>query len=73
MAPSPTLTAALEAARKAYAKRNPNSLAAFNKATVSLPGGGTRTTLITLPFPLFIESGSGATVTDVDGHTYRDL
>ncbi|WOO82424.1 Beta-phenylalanine transaminase [Vanrija pseudolonga] len=73
MAPSPTLTAALDAAREAYAKRNPNSLVAFNKATVSLPGGGTRTTLITLPFPLFIESGSGATVTDVDGHTYRDF
>ncbi|TXT10608.1 hypothetical protein VHUM_02113 [Vanrija humicola] len=73
MAPSATLTAALEAARESYAKRNPNSLAAFNKATVFLPGGGTRTTLITLPFPLFIESGSGATVTDVDGHTYKDF
>lgn len=71
--PNKALAAALDTARAAYAKRNPASLRAFEEAVQSMPGGSTRTTLITLPFPIFIAKGEGATVTDVDGHTYTDL
>lgn len=67
------LASALADAREAYAKRNPKSLELYQKATESLPGGGTRTTLVVDPFPLMIESGQGSTITDVDGHQYKDL
>lgn len=67
------LASALEAARAAYLERNPRSHEIYKKATESLPGGGTRTTLVVDPFPLMIEKGSGSTITDVDGHTYKDL
>lgn len=70
---SASLEAALKAARDAYAERNPNSSAAYQRAVKVLPGGGTRTTLACDPFPLFIAEGNGATLTDVDGHSYRDL
>jgi len=68
-----TLQAALEEARKAYAARNPNSLSAYEQAVQALPGGGTRTTLACDPFPLYIASGQGGTLTDVDGHVYKDF
>ena len=70
---SMSFTKALETARKRYAERNPKSEAAFAKSVTALPGGGTRTTLTTDPFPLFIDRGDGGTLTDVDGHVYRDL
>jgi glutamate-1-semialdehyde 2,1-aminomutase len=38
-----------------------------------MPGGNTRTVLFTVPFPLRVEKGEGATITDVDGHSYLDL
>jgi len=37
------------------------------------PGGTTRSTVCYPPFPLTIRSGSGARITDVDGHEYVDL
>jgi glutamate-1-semialdehyde 2,1-aminomutase len=67
------LTSALEKAQAAYAARNPNSLAAYEKAVAVLPGGGTRTTLACDPFPLYIAEGSEGTLTDVDGHVYMDF
>lgn len=72
-ASNPGLASALQAARSSYIERNPKSHAAYKKATESLPGGGTRTTLVVDPFPLMIESGKGSTITDVDGHKYKDL
>ena len=38
-----------------------------------MPGGNTRTVLFTQPFPIRIEKGEGATLTDIDGHSYLDL
>lgn len=73
VASNPGLASALEAARASYLERNPKSSEAYKKATQSLPGGGTRTTLVVDPFPLMIASGQGSTITDVDGHTYKDL
>ncbi|BEJ17902.1 hypothetical protein CspHIS471_0701700 [Cutaneotrichosporon sp. HIS471] len=72
-ASNPGLASALKTARAAYLERNPKSYAAYTKATESLPGGGTRTTLVVDPFPLMIASGRGSTITDLDGHTYKDF
>ncbi|BEI86865.1 hypothetical protein CcaverHIS002_0702110 [Cutaneotrichosporon cavernicola] len=72
-ASNPGLASALKTARAAYLERNPKSHAAYTKATESLPGGGTRTTLVVDPFPLMIDSGRGSTITDLDGHTYKDF
>ena len=56
-----------------YEGANPGSLAQYVRACASLPGGNTRTGMFYAPFPLAIETASGATLTDVDGHTYTDF
>ncbi|WVQ63660.1 uncharacterized protein L199_001813 [Kwoniella botswanensis] len=68
-----TLSQALSAARRSYASKNPNSLKAYQQATESLPGGGTRSSIFIHPFPLFIERGEGSEIIDVDGHKYLDF
>jgi glutamate-1-semialdehyde 2,1-aminomutase len=60
-------------ARQAFADRNRGSRAYFDQASKHLPGGHTRTVLFHPPFPLAFASGHGATLTDVDGHTYIDV
>ena len=47
--------------------------AMHERAAAVMPGGNTRTVLFTVPFPLRVEKGEGATITDVDGHSYLDL
>ena len=56
-----------------YLARTPRSRELFERATGSLPGGSTRTTVYTAPYPPYIESGSGLQLRDVDGNTYRDF
>ena len=56
-----------------YLARTPRSRALFERATASLPGGSTRTTVYSAPYPPYAASGSGLVVTDVDGNTYRDF
>jgi glutamate-1-semialdehyde 2,1-aminomutase len=56
-----------------YLARTPRSRTLFERATASLPGGSTRTTVYTAPYPPYIESGAGLRVTDVDGNVYRDF
>ncbi len=56
-----------------YLARTPRSRALFERATASLPGGSTRTTVYTAPYPPYIESGAGLSIRDVDGNTYRDF
>ncbi|HUQ78886.1 MAG TPA: aspartate aminotransferase family protein [Patescibacteria group bacterium] len=56
-----------------YLARTPRSRALFERATDSLPGGSTRTTVYSAPYPPYAASGSGLVVTDVDGNTYRDF
>jgi glutamate-1-semialdehyde 2,1-aminomutase len=45
----------------------------FERATASLPGGSTRTTVYTAPYPPYVASGAGLRVRDVDGNSYRDF
>ena len=39
----------------------------------SLPGGSTRTTVYSAPYPPYAAHGSGLAFTDVDGNVYRDF
>ncbi len=57
----------------AYLERTPRSRALFERATTSLPGGSTRTTVYAAPYPPYIESGAGLQLRDVDGNVYRDF
>jgi len=50
-----------------YAERTPASRALWERALESLPGGNSRTTTFQEPYPLYLESGVGCRVTDVDG------
>jgi glutamate-1-semialdehyde 2,1-aminomutase len=63
----------VDRARQHFADRNPGSRRYFDEASRHLPGGHTRTVLTHPPFPLVFVSGEGATLTDIDGHTYIDL
>ncbi len=56
-----------------YESANPGSRAQYERARKSMPGGNTRTGMFYPPFPLAIEKAAGATLTDVDGHTYTDF
>lgn len=68
-----TLDKALREAMTAFAAAHPVSQAMQAEAEQVMPGGNTRTVLFTAPFPLRIKTGEGATLTDVDGHSYLDL
>ena len=56
-----------------YLARTPRSRALFERATASLPGGSTRTTVYTAPYPPYIAFGAGLLLHDVDGNVYRDF
>jgi glutamate-1-semialdehyde 2,1-aminomutase len=56
-----------------YLARTPRSRDLFERATGSLPGGSTRTTVYAAPYPPYIDFGAGLRVTDVDGNVYRDF
>ncbi|WP_211099929.1 aspartate aminotransferase family protein [Acuticoccus kandeliae] len=68
-----SVLAALADAEAAFVTRNPASRAAHERACAVMPGGNTRTSLWSEPFPLCIASGEGCRITDVDGHTYVDF
>jgi glutamate-1-semialdehyde 2,1-aminomutase len=57
----------------AYLARTPRSRELFERATRSLPGGSTRTTVYTVPYPPYIAAGEGLAIRDVDGNVYRDF
>jgi glutamate-1-semialdehyde 2,1-aminomutase len=56
-----------------YLARTPRSRALWERATASLPGGSTRTTVYSAPYPPYAARGAGLVVTDVDGNDYRDF
>jgi glutamate-1-semialdehyde 2,1-aminomutase len=56
-----------------YLARTPRSRELFERATASLPGGSSRTTVYSAPYPPYASSGAGLLVTDVDGNVYRDF
>jgi glutamate-1-semialdehyde 2,1-aminomutase len=67
------LDTALRQAMDAFAAQRPKTRALHERAAEVMPGGNTRTVLFTAPFPVRIETGEGATLTDIDGHSYLDL
>src|SRR5215212_5687310 len=56
-----------------YLARTPGSAALFERASASLPGGSTRTTIYSAPYPPYMTQGEGIRTWDVDGNTYRDF
>ena len=67
------IDAALDDAMAKFAAKRPKTKALHERATQVMPGGNTRTVLFTAPFPLRVETARGASLTDVDGHSYLDL
>jgi glutamate-1-semialdehyde 2,1-aminomutase len=58
----------LDAAIQRYVERNPTSLDIHKRALDYLPGGNTRTTLYSPPFPVSMKRGQGYQLYDEDGH-----
>jgi glutamate-1-semialdehyde 2,1-aminomutase len=56
-----------------YLARTPRSAELFRRATASLPGGSTRTTVFAPPYPPYIAAGEGIQIRDLDGNAYRDF
>lgn len=56
-----------------YRSTTTRSAELFERATRVLPGGSTRTTIYTEPYPPYIDHGRGATLVDVDGNEYLDF
>jgi glutamate-1-semialdehyde 2,1-aminomutase len=56
-----------------YLARTPASRALFERASRSLPGGSTRTTIFSAPYPPYMARGEGIRTWDVDGNEYRDF
>jgi glutamate-1-semialdehyde 2,1-aminomutase len=74
--PSKNTTARNEAAAallRRYRERTPGSRARNEIARQVMPGGDTRTVAFHAPYPITVESGSGCTITDVDGNEYIDV
>ncbi|OJD17784.1 hypothetical protein AJ78_02136 [Emergomyces pasteurianus Ep9510] len=67
------ITTHLSASHIRYTSRNPKSYAAHQEAVKHLPGGNTRSSIFSTPFPLTIASGKNGTVTSLDGDTYTDF
>jgi glutamate-1-semialdehyde 2,1-aminomutase len=64
---------AVAAAESRFIARNPRSQQRHERARAVLPGGHSRQTLYYTPFPLTIAGGTGACITDLDGHEYLNL
>ncbi|MCW1935017.1 aspartate aminotransferase family protein [Pararhodobacter zhoushanensis] len=69
----PALMHGLDSAIDKFTAKNPQSAAALERARAVLPGGNTRSSLWSAPFPLCIASGEGCRIRDVDGNTYVDF
>ncbi len=54
-------------------ERTPRSAAMYERARASLSGGVASSYQLRDPWPIYLESGGGATVTDVDGNRYWDF
>ena len=67
------IDAALSEAVEKYRAANPKSLAQHEVACGAMPGGSTRSSIYTEPFPLTMAKGEGAHLWDVDGHEYVDF
>lgn len=66
-------SSALARARSRYAAKRPRSKALFERASLVMPGGSTRSVLDVKPFPFRVASAHGSRLVDVDGHEYIDF
>jgi glutamate-1-semialdehyde 2,1-aminomutase len=62
-----TQTTAGSTAREQYAAATARSAALYERATASLPGGNSRTTIFFEPYPFYVERGEGCRIWDADG------
>jgi len=67
-----SLGGALDTAIRRYRTANPISEGLQARAAEVMPGGNTRSVLFYPPFPLYMASGAGCRLRDVDGHDYLD-
>ncbi len=56
-----------------YRQRTPLSFEYHQQAQVCLPGGDSRTITFHKPYPLYIQSGEGPHISDIDGNVYADF
>src|SRR5438105_404637 len=56
-----------------YLETGSRSAALFERARKVMPGGNSRTTVFTAPYPAYIASAQGAVLTDVEGQTRLDF
>src|SRR5687767_14243390 len=56
-----------------FEERTPKSKELFERAAKSMPFGVASSFQAGDPYPIYLESGNGARVTDVDGNTYIDF
>lgn len=59
--------------REQFLERTPKSGSQVSRAERVMPGGDTRVAGYHAPYPLVIDRGEGAKVTDIDGNEYWDL
>jgi len=57
----------------AYLTPGSRSAELWQRARAVMPGGNSRTTVFAAPYPAYLASAQGATVTDVDGETRLDF
>ena len=67
------LDLAVDEAIANFVAKRPKTQALHERAKAVMPGGNTRTVLFSAPFPIRAERAEGATIWDVDGHSYLDL
>ncbi len=56
-----------------FRSRTPGSAQRHERASRVMPGGDTRTVAFHAPYPVYMDRGSGAELTDVDGGRYLDF
>ena len=56
-----------------FKQRTPRSAALYERAAKSMPFGVASSFQAGDPYPIYLSSGKGSTVTDVDGNTYIDF
>src|SRR5947209_1137568 len=59
--------------RNSYLESGSRSSDLFRRAAKVMPGGNSRTTVFTAPYPAYIASAQGAVLTDVEGQTRLDF
>ena len=73
MPPVEALVDARRSIEARYRARTPESRALHARASKTLPGGESRTATWFAPYPTYIASGLGSTLTDIDGNALVDF